>query len=241
MLKPTRKDTEVPQPSDLSDNVADEAVYKEWDDSLVRAATTASSLEAEQDSGNITKTRSKETPNESSFLGGTPGGGPRCQETIRDTPAQTRLERISKLSNDLLLARGEISDIDADANITLVNDQVNANMFNLDALKGEEVFVKEQVTAQNVVEENTKPKVHGIILEEPTATKTKTTTFSSHQSHDKGKGIMVEEPVKTKKKDQIKLDEEVALRLQAEFNEEKRLAKEQAMKEEEANTALTKT
>ncbi|GJY42679.1 hypothetical protein Tco_0430892 [Tanacetum coccineum] len=32
---------------------ADEAVNEEMDDSLVRAATTASSLEAEQDSGNI--------------------------------------------------------------------------------------------------------------------------------------------------------------------------------------------
>ncbi|GJZ51871.1 hypothetical protein Tco_0606386 [Tanacetum coccineum] len=41
---------------------------------LVRAATTASSLEAEQDSGNITKTRSKATPNESSSLGTTSGG-----------------------------------------------------------------------------------------------------------------------------------------------------------------------
>ncbi|GKC35999.1 putative ribonuclease H-like domain-containing protein, partial [Tanacetum coccineum] len=34
----------------------DEAIHKELGDSLVRAATTASSLEAEQDSGNITKT-----------------------------------------------------------------------------------------------------------------------------------------------------------------------------------------
>ncbi|GKG65049.1 hypothetical protein Tco_0667681, partial [Tanacetum coccineum] len=33
--------------------VADEAVYKERGDSLVRAATTVSSLETEQDSGNI--------------------------------------------------------------------------------------------------------------------------------------------------------------------------------------------
>ncbi|GKG33419.1 hypothetical protein Tco_0433578, partial [Tanacetum coccineum] len=39
-----------------SNNVADKAVYKELDDSLVRAATTTSGLEAEQDSGNITKT-----------------------------------------------------------------------------------------------------------------------------------------------------------------------------------------
>ncbi|GJS25090.1 hypothetical protein Tco_0453722 [Tanacetum coccineum] len=49
---------------DFSDNVADKVVYKELDDSLVRAATIASSLEAEQDSGNIIKTWSKVTPNE---------------------------------------------------------------------------------------------------------------------------------------------------------------------------------
>ncbi|GKA42735.1 hypothetical protein Tco_0735395 [Tanacetum coccineum] len=52
-------------------------------------ATTASSLEAEQDCGNITKTRSKATPNKSSSLGTTSGG---CQETMRDTIAQTRFE-----------------------------------------------------------------------------------------------------------------------------------------------------
>nr|GFB32288.1 putative ribonuclease H-like domain-containing protein [Tanacetum cinerariifolium] len=45
--KPTRKVIEVPQPSDLMEHVADEAVYKELDDRLVRVANTASSLEAE--------------------------------------------------------------------------------------------------------------------------------------------------------------------------------------------------
>ncbi|GKF21881.1 hypothetical protein Tco_0070519 [Tanacetum coccineum] len=40
------------QSSGPTNHVADEAIYKELDDSLVRAATTASSLEAEQD--NIT-------------------------------------------------------------------------------------------------------------------------------------------------------------------------------------------
>nr|GFA64257.1 hypothetical protein [Tanacetum cinerariifolium] len=55
----------VPQPSDPMEYVKDEAVYKELGDSLVRAATTASSLEAEQDNGNINKTHSKATPNES--------------------------------------------------------------------------------------------------------------------------------------------------------------------------------
>ncbi|GJY67930.1 uncharacterized mitochondrial protein-like protein, partial [Tanacetum coccineum] len=83
-----------------------EVVYKELDDSLVRAATTASSLEAEHDSGNIAKTRSKATPNESSSLGTTSGVGTRRQETMGDTIAQTRFENVSKHSNDPLLARG---------------------------------------------------------------------------------------------------------------------------------------
>nr|GFC72003.1 hypothetical protein [Tanacetum cinerariifolium] len=48
---------------------------------------------------------------------------------------------------------------------------------------------------------------------------------------------MVEEPVKLKKKDQDRLDEEVALKLQAKFAEEERLARERAQKELEANIA----
>ncbi|GKC99192.1 hypothetical protein Tco_1169467 [Tanacetum coccineum] len=70
----------------------DEDVYKELGNSLVRAATTSSSLEAEQDSDNINKTQSKETPNESSSQGTNSGGGPWCQETMKDTIAQTRLK-----------------------------------------------------------------------------------------------------------------------------------------------------
>ncbi|GJZ28818.1 hypothetical protein Tco_0573465, partial [Tanacetum coccineum] len=112
--KPKRKDTQVPQPSDPIENVADEAVHKELGDSLVRAATTASSLEAEQDSGNINKTQSKATPNESSSLKTTSGGGLRCQETMGDTIAQTRFENVSKHSNDSLLARGNTLQSDED-------------------------------------------------------------------------------------------------------------------------------
>ncbi|GKA29854.1 hypothetical protein Tco_0716099 [Tanacetum coccineum] len=113
-MNPKRKDTQVPQPSDPSENIADEVVYKESGDSLVRAATTASSLEAEQYSGNITKTRSKATPNESSYIGTTSGGGPRCQETMGDTTARTRFESVSKHSNDSLLARGNTLRSDED-------------------------------------------------------------------------------------------------------------------------------
>ncbi|GKB13542.1 hypothetical protein Tco_0847465 [Tanacetum coccineum] len=61
---------------------ADEVVYEEMDDSLERTATTTTSLDAEQDRGNINNTQSKATPNEPSSLGTSSGGGPRRQETI---------------------------------------------------------------------------------------------------------------------------------------------------------------
>ncbi|GKB74424.1 hypothetical protein Tco_0935836 [Tanacetum coccineum] len=62
--------------------VADETVYKEWEDIMERAVTTASSLEAEQDSGNINRTQSMAILNESFSQGTDSGSGPKCQDTI---------------------------------------------------------------------------------------------------------------------------------------------------------------
>ncbi|GJZ71306.1 hypothetical protein Tco_0635157 [Tanacetum coccineum] len=98
--KPKRKDTQVPQSSDPIENVADKAVHKELGESLVRDATTASSLEAEQDSGNINKTQSKATPNESSFLGTTSGGGPRGN-TLRSNENRLKLNELMALCTTL--------------------------------------------------------------------------------------------------------------------------------------------
>ncbi|GKC68036.1 putative ribonuclease H-like domain-containing protein [Tanacetum coccineum] len=100
---PKRNDTEVPQPSGPTNNVADEAVYEEMDDSLERAATTATSLDVDQDRGNINKTQSKATLNEPSSLGTSSGSGLRRQETMGDTIAQTGFENVSKTSSDSLL------------------------------------------------------------------------------------------------------------------------------------------
>ncbi|GJV28098.1 hypothetical protein Tco_1384546 [Tanacetum coccineum] len=89
-----------------------------------------------------------------------------------------------------------INAIDADEDITLVNvqDDVDNEMFDVNALNGEE---------------------------------------------EKGKRIMIEEPVKPMKKTvQIILDEEVALKLQVEFDEEERLEREKVEKEKEANIAF---
>ncbi|GJS31669.1 hypothetical protein Tco_0492289 [Tanacetum coccineum] len=59
-------DTKIPQSSGPPIKVGDEAVHKELGDRMERAATTASSLEAEQDSGNINRTQSMATLNEPS-------------------------------------------------------------------------------------------------------------------------------------------------------------------------------
>ncbi|GKB85370.1 hypothetical protein Tco_0957642 [Tanacetum coccineum] len=69
-------------------------------DSLERVATTASSLEAEQVSGNITKTRSKATLNEPTPQRTGSGSGPKRQDTMGDTITQTRFENVSKTSYD---------------------------------------------------------------------------------------------------------------------------------------------
>ncbi|GJZ16582.1 putative ribonuclease H-like domain-containing protein [Tanacetum coccineum] len=67
---------------------ADETVYKEWEDRMERAATNASSLEADR------------------TMGTDSGSGPRCQDTILgDADAQIRFEAASKQSNDLPLSR----------------------------------------------------------------------------------------------------------------------------------------
>ncbi|GJY57132.1 putative ribonuclease H-like domain-containing protein, partial [Tanacetum coccineum] len=55
-----------------------------------KATTTATGLDAEQDRGNISKTQSKETPNEPSSIETSLGGSPRRQDTMGDTIAQTR-------------------------------------------------------------------------------------------------------------------------------------------------------
>ncbi|GKA29468.1 hypothetical protein Tco_0715713, partial [Tanacetum coccineum] len=83
--------------------------------------------------------------------------------------------------------------------------------------------------ATTVTAASTRPNAKGLVIhEEEQAT---TQTVSSQQPsqvkvQDKGKGIMVEEPLKMKKKDQISFDKQEAIRLQAEFDEDERLARE---------------
>ncbi|GJW35377.1 uncharacterized mitochondrial protein-like protein [Tanacetum coccineum] len=181
---------------------------------------------------------------------------------------------------------GRINAIDADEDINLVNDQDDADMFDVNTLTGDDVLAEPDVSVKDVnltVYEVTlaqelaslksvNPKVKANVVEESsvpvsaastkisaatttttatiptprkgiviTALGTSTTTTISLQPsqekvQDKGKGITVEEHVKSMKmKDLVKLDEEIASKLQAEFDEEERLAREK----DEANVALT--
>nr|GEW11048.1 ribonuclease H-like domain-containing protein [Tanacetum cinerariifolium] len=71
----------IPQ-SNVPTSVADEVITKEMHDGLGKATTTASSLEAEQGSGNISKTQTKATPSGPSSLRTRSEGGPRCHVTM---------------------------------------------------------------------------------------------------------------------------------------------------------------
>nr|GEU81142.1 retrovirus-related Pol polyprotein from transposon TNT 1-94 [Tanacetum cinerariifolium] len=297
----------------------DEDIYKELDDYMVTAATTASSLEAEQDIGaknpwgipllrlglrlylNIPMIHCSQETKTTQALEIT-SLKRRAKELEKKQRSRTHKLKIlykvgltakvdssedeQSLGEDASKLERKINDIDADEDITLVNDQDDAEMFDVNYLHVKKVFVKKEVVdkelndeVQKVVEEvvediNTtnlivddaaqvsttgkvnvagivttvsavaiitteeitlaealveikisKPKAKGIVLQEPSESIT-TTTISSKKSQEKSKAIMTEEPMKPKKKDQVRLDEEVALKLQAEFAEEERLAKE---------------
>ncbi|GJZ89705.1 hypothetical protein Tco_0661487 [Tanacetum coccineum] len=188
----------------------DEAVYKELGDNLVRAATTASSLEAEHDNGNINKTQSKATPNESSFLGTTLGGGPRWLSARVESSGDEE-----DLGKDASKQGRRIHDIDADEDITLVND--DNEMFDVDALAGEEVFVAEQ--SENVVEGSI---VVNLML--PVQFPVSAATITDVENLLS----LVEQVKPMKRLEQMRLDEELAFKLQAEEEEEERLAREKA-------------
>ncbi|GJZ00055.1 retrovirus-related pol polyprotein from transposon TNT 1-94 [Tanacetum coccineum] len=273
--KPKRKDTQIPQSSGPTDNVADEAVNEEMDDSLERAATTAASLDTEQDRG----------------------GGPRRQETMGDTIRTHGLKRMYRVgSSRRVESSKDEDDVDMFDVNTLTGDEVIID--NVDVVKTakETRSVVEEVTtvikkaklvstakeivnvaativstasiipvsaaittttttititdveitlAQALAElKSVKPKAVKVVIQEPeqgTTTTTPTTIISVLKPpQDKGKGIMIEELVveqvkHMKRLQQMRLDEELSFKLQAE--EEERLVREKAQQTEEANIA----
>ncbi|GJV64321.1 retrovirus-related pol polyprotein from transposon TNT 1-94 [Tanacetum coccineum] len=133
------------------EDAEDEVVYKELDDSLVRAATTASSLEAEQDSG----------------------GGPRRQETIgilllklvldlektKTTQAEEivslkrRVKKLEQKKRSRTLGLKRLYKVGLTAMVESFGDEESlddAGMFDVNTLTGDEVLAEQEVATKDV-------------------------------------------------------------------------------------------
>ncbi|GJU63146.1 hypothetical protein Tco_1244981 [Tanacetum coccineum] len=226
-------------PSGPTHNVADEAVNEEMDDSLERAVTTATGLDAEQDRD---KAVNEEMDDSLERVVTTATGldAEQDRDTMEDTFAQTRSENVSKLSNDLLLSRGntlrsgnEISSLKrrvkklekkrksrthrllryllGKKDIFSVNDQDDADMFDVKTLTGDEVVVEPEVASKDVnlsVYEITlaqaivalkseKHKADKVMIQEPEqgtiTTTTAATIVTAASTRLKAKGLVIHE------------------------------------------------
>ncbi|GJR26157.1 retrovirus-related pol polyprotein from transposon TNT 1-94 [Tanacetum coccineum] len=203
--RPKRKDTGVPQPSGPTTNVVDEAVNKEMDDSLERAATTATSLHAEQD---MVKKLEKKRRSRTHKL-------KRLYKVSRSAKVISFVEVSLGDQEDASKQGKKIDDIDKDAEFTLVDEtQVrygDEDMFRLNDLKGDEVIVETEVASKDVnlsVDEVTlaqalaalksaKPKANKVMLQEPEkgtiTTTTDAITVTTTSTRPKAKGLVIHE------------------------------------------------
>nr|GEV81863.1 hypothetical protein [Tanacetum cinerariifolium] len=151
-----------------------------------------------------------------------------------------------------------IADIDANVETILVKETVedkgrynDEEMFDTGVLDDEEVVVEKAVTIKEPkirgivvkyhkepsvttttptsIADSTSPNTKGIVMQEPSEATT-TTILIPSQVKDKGKGKMVELEMPLKRKAQISL-------LQAEQEEEERIAREKAQQIEDVNLA----
>ncbi|GJR66029.1 hypothetical protein Tco_0012094 [Tanacetum coccineum] len=173
----------------------------------------------------------------------------RLLNDLEVTAAQISLLEDMDSESAHMVVASRIHDIDADEDITLVND--DNEMFDvvtlaqaLAALKSAKVqekrdVIKESSVPVSVISASTKDSAattttatiptsrKGIVFQEP-GTTTTTTKISSQQPsqanvQDKGKGKMVESEKPMKKKELIRLNEEIASKLQAEFDKEAKI------------------
>nr|GFA66437.1 hypothetical protein [Tanacetum cinerariifolium] len=208
-------------------------------DSLVRVTTTASSLEAEQDSGNIDKPQTKATSNEPSSQGTSSGDGPRRQDTMGDTSAHTRYERVSKIFDDSLLAGVNTprSDEDRPKHIKLMKIYTTLQKKVLDL---EDELKRTKTSQQTKIDVSA---AETIVTTAPTITAEYTRT--NVEDKGKRKAKLIEEPKMPKKrKHQIRADKELAKKLQAEMqaeiDEEDRLARERERERESSKGTRSK-
>nr|GEU37947.1 hypothetical protein [Tanacetum cinerariifolium] len=195
--------------SNVPSNVADEAITKEIHDGLGRATTTASSLEAEQGSGNISKTQTKVTPSGLSSPRTSSEGGPGCHITIWDSPVQARPERLSNLPNEPTLEEENKLRHKRRRAVVDSSEDEEASLDKEDSPKqGRMIKEINEDENTNLVKSNKQGEAH------ETSRRRKESDDTESAANDKGKAIMQEsEPLKKIKKKEmihISLDEEIA-------------------------------
>nr|GEV61441.1 reverse transcriptase domain-containing protein [Tanacetum cinerariifolium] len=243
------QDTKIPQSSGPPKKVGDEAVYTREDDRVVRAATTAASLETEQESGQYGNQDGlmdfvPPIPYDSPLLGGhTPGsneGRPNINELMNlCTQLSNRVLALEqfKTAQDLVIKRETKvfdytttaeKDVNAAEPVSTAGDAVNAASVIPD--------VNEMKTMADTLMAitRTRPRTTLVMIHDVKEEPRRATLPLTVQSQDKGKGKMVEpEPIsKNPIKAQIQRDAKIAQRLfeeeQAQFEIEQMIAREKA-------------
>ncbi|GKB97114.1 putative ribonuclease H-like domain-containing protein [Tanacetum coccineum] len=249
MGRPKEKDTQVPQISVPSDptNVADEKKVKKLENKggsrthklkrLYKVGRSARVVSSEEASLGDQEDASKQ--------------GRKIDDIDKDAEITLVDETQGRYGDEDMFG---VNDLDGDE--VVVESEVTDKAGEKRNIVEEAVAVTDAVTipvsaatitnveltlAQTLAElKSARPKTKGVVMQEPSES---TPTISlqlpsqvkGQGSKDKGKAKMIEPEKPLKKKDQIKFDEEEALRLQAKFDEEDRLAREKAQQVEEAN------
>nr|GEV16303.1 ribonuclease H-like domain-containing protein [Tanacetum cinerariifolium] len=242
--KPSKKVTEVPQSSDPIEHVADEAINDEMDDSFKMAATTATSLDAEQDRGNFFKTKSKAIPNEPAHL-----------KVVRSLKLNEFMELCTKLQQRVLNL--ETTKTTQALEIKILKRRIKklkrgkrsrtyglkrlykvGLLARVESSKDKDLGKEDASKQRRIIDIDANEDIYLVNVHNDED------TFAVNDldsDEDKGKRKMVEpEPVKKlSKKDQLMLDEELAFKLQTEEEEEEeeeeeRLSREKAQQIKEA-------
>ncbi|GJW96685.1 hypothetical protein Tco_0178493 [Tanacetum coccineum] len=214
-------------------NVADEAVFKEWDDRVVRATTTTASLDATQACGNISKTQSTAMSNDP--LSHEIGSGDRTRGgKVTRTKANVDRSDFAELDVDNAMENvggdAETQGRNTAEQITTVGDTVNTASIDVSAAgplnistadpstsTAMDIFEDEMMTIADtlVATRSTRTRTTSEIIHDVEEEPRRATSVPTVQSQDKGKGKMMEpEPtLKNPIKAQIQRDADIAQRL----------------------------
>nr|GEW81184.1 ribonuclease H-like domain, reverse transcriptase, RNA-dependent DNA polymerase [Tanacetum cinerariifolium] len=223
--------------------VADETVHKEKGDRMERAVTTTSSLEAEYDSGRRVK-----SPLEKDSLGAQEDASKwerMIEEIDQDDEIALDADTQGRKNDDEMFRVNYLSgeEVALDTTTDVNKDEITMAQA-LAALKSTKpkVMVQEQEVSTTITVAAT--TVTTIV---PTLRAKGIVFHEQKQSHipnvsslkDKGKAKLIEPKVPIKKKDQMRMDEEYARKLEAEEQETTRLSR--AQQDEEANISWDNT